>query len=185
MRALRTKPRGGPVERAEKSARGNRRVAAAKLAPLHPAGDERSDAALVLVALGDDERAQFCGQGIDLEVRRRTLDAVDEAQHVGDGEGTKPAGERPPASRHFVERREEAIERAILAEVQQLFLAAKIVIKVGRGQVGRDGDLAHPGGGKTTVPEDSGRGAEDLEPAAIGPLAEARDAAGLDRTAVR
>ena len=104
---------------------------------------------------------------------------------MGDGEGAEADRERPAPDRRLVQRGEQAIERAILAEVQQLFLAAKIVIKVGRGQVGRDGDLAHPGGGKAAVPEDSGRGAEDLEPAAIGPLAEARDAAGLDRTAVR
>jgi hypothetical protein len=63
----------------------------------------------------------------------------------------------------------EAIERAVLAEEQDLVLAGEVVVEVGGGEVGRAGDVAHAGGGVAAVPDDAGRGPEDLEAAPVTP----------------
>ena len=71
-----------PVQRAEEGARSDDGVAASQLAAAHAGGDERPDAALVAIALGDDERAQAGGQRVDFQMRRRSFDAIDQAQDV-------------------------------------------------------------------------------------------------------
>ena len=185
LRPLGPVPVSGPVERAEKGARRDRGVGGAQQAPADADGDERADAALVAVALRDDPGAQPSWQRVHLEVRRRPLDLVQQAEDVGDRDVAEPPRQRTAVAPRARERREQPIERAVLAEEQQLLLAAEVVIEVGRREVGCDGDLAHPGGGKAALPEDPGRRAQDLEPAAIGAPADARSAGELVRTTVR
>jgi hypothetical protein len=185
VRTVRAKPGRGPVEGTQKGARSDCRVAAAELAPPHSLSDERTDSALVPIAFGDDERTEFWRQRVDLEVCRRTLYFVDEAEDMGNGETPKPAGERPLARRSIVECGEQAIERAVLTEVQQLLFAAEVVVQVGRGEIGRDGDLAHAGGGKTALAKRLCRRAQDFEAPVIGAPADPDRARHTCRTAVR
>ncbi len=56
----------------------------------------------------------------------------------------------------------------MLAGVENLVLAAEVVIEVGGGEVGGDGDVAHPGGREPHRAEDAGRGGEDFRPARRG-----------------
>jgi hypothetical protein len=159
----------GPVERTEKRARRHGGVGRAQLAALDPVGDDRPHAALVAVALGDNRRAQARRQGVDLEVRGRALDFVQQAAHVRGRHIVQPVGERTRAiAPHVGERLEQAIERSVLAEVEDLVLAAEVVIEVARRQVGGDRDLAHAGGGEAAGAEDAGGGAHDVDAPRIG-----------------
>ncbi len=67
-----------------------------------PAGDQRPDGALVAVAPRDDRRPQPGGERVELEVRGRSLDLVDHAEHVVDGKRAQPLGERPFRARRRV-----------------------------------------------------------------------------------
>lgn len=124
----------------------------------------------------------FGGEAVDLEVRRRALHFVHQAEDVGLRERVQSAPDRPSAAPGRRERRHEAVERAVLAEVEQLVLAAEIVIEVAGRQIGGDGNLAHAGGGEAAGAEDLRRGAEDLDPPCVGAAA---GPIGLARTAVR
>ena len=166
-----------PVERAEKGARGDDGVAAPQLAAADAGGDERPHAALVAIALGDDERAQAGGQRVDLEVRRRSFDAVDQAQDVRHRQRVQPRTERAAARPRCAERQQQPVQRAILAEEQDLVLAAEVVVQVARRQVGGEGDLAHAGGGEAADPEDARRRAQDVQAAGVGAAAGAGGAA--------
>lgn len=166
-----------PVERAEKGARGHDGIAAAQLAAANAGGDERPDATLVAIALDDDGRAQASGEGIDLEVRGGPVDPVDQTQDVRDRQGVQPRAERGAAGPGGAERPQQAVERAILAEEQDLVLAAEVVVQVAGGEVGGDGDLAHAGGGEAARAEDARGGAQNLEAPGVGPAAEPRGAA--------
>ena len=170
IRAVGPEPLRGPVQRAKKGARGNRRIGWRQRAGADTVGDQRAHAALVPIALGDDERAEAAGEGVDLEVRRGTFDFVDEAEDVRDRERAQPVGERAAAAPRLGERGQQAIERAVLAEIQQLVLAAEVVIEVRRRQVGGDGDVAHAGGGEAALAEHAGGSREDPDPARVGPL---------------
>ena len=88
----------------------------------------------------------------------------------------------PFAARRGVGGGLEAIERQGLAGVEDLVLAAEVVIEVGGGEVGGDGDVAHAGGGKPHRAEDARGGRQDLGAARLGA---ASGAAALFRTAVR
>lgn len=93
-------------------------------------GDELADTSLVPIALGDDVRAEVVGQGIDLEVSRGAFDLVDQTQHVIHREATKPFLKGAPAPPRVRERREQPIERAVLAEEQEFVLAREVVVEV-------------------------------------------------------
>jgi hypothetical protein len=121
---------GRPVQRAEKRPRGDRRIGAAERSRTDAAGDQRPDAALVPIALGDDARAEAAGQGVDLEVRRRSLHFVDQAEHVRDGQVPEPQRQPAAIARRGGQRGEQPVGRAVLAEEQQLVLAAEVVIQV-------------------------------------------------------
>jgi hypothetical protein len=157
-----------PVEGAEKGARRYCRLDAAAA----PAGDERPNAAFVAIAFGDDALAKARRERVDFQVRRRAFHAVDETQHMGDGELAKTGGERPlilPAP--FVgdgQCREQAVQRPVLAEEEQLLLAAEVVIQVPRREVGGDSDVAHAGGGEAAGAEHAGGGAHDFYAAGLG-----------------
>ena len=120
----------GPVERAEKRTGRDGRVGRAQRAAPSAAGDERAHAALVPIPLGDDARAQARREGIDLEVRARPLDLVEEAEDVRDGHVVQPRAQRSAADPRRGERLEQAIQRAVLTEEEELVLAAEIVIQV-------------------------------------------------------
>jgi len=141
-------------------------------------GNERPHAALVPVALGDDGRAHPERQRRHFEVRRRSLDLVDQAEHVGDGEVVQAIGERPTVAPRGGEPPEQLVERLILAEEEELVLAAEVVIQVGGGEVGRDGDVAHAGRGEAVRAERPRGGPQDLDAPRIG-------APAADRTTVR
>jgi hypothetical protein len=168
--ALGPEPLRGPVERAEKGARGDGRIGGGERSAPDALGDQRAHAALVPIALGDDERAQAAGEGVDLEMRGGALDLVDETQHVREGELPQPQRERPPIAPRAGERAEQPIERAVLTEEQQFVLAAEVVIEVPGGEVGGDRDVAHAGGGEAPLAEDARRRAENVDAPRLGAL---------------
>ena len=165
---MRAKPVSRPVESAEKRASGDGRYGAA--ATLRR--DERADTALVPIALGDDPLTQRRRQGVDLEVSGGPFDAIDETEDVGDGELAKPRRERAAILGAGASRRcqgvEQTVQRPVLAEEQQLLLAAEVVIQVGGRQVGGDGDVAHAGGAEAAGPKDGCRGAHDVAATRLG-----------------
>lgn len=160
LAAARAVPLCGPIQGTKKGAR------------RHGIANQPPDAALVAVALGDDGGAQAGRQGIDLEMRRRPFDFVDEAEHVGHGEVVEARRERTRGAPGNCQRREESVQRSCLAEEEQFVLAAEVVIKVA-GRQGRGArDVAHAGGGKSHLSKGAGGSPEDLDPACIGPLLE-------------
>ncbi len=99
----------------------------------------------------------------------RAFHFVDEAEDVRDGELPEPTAQRSAAAARTGERLEETIERSVLAEEEQLVLAAEVVIQVAGRQLRGAGDVAHPGGGEADVPERARGGAEDFHAPGIGP----------------
>ena len=154
---------GGPVESAEKGARRHRGLGAAAALP----GDQRPNTALVAIALGDDPLAEAWREGIDFEMRSGAFDFVDQAEDVGDRQVSDAGGEGSSIFPGESQRREQAIQRLVLAEKEQLLLAAEIVVQVPVRQVGGDGDLAHAGGGEAAGPKHARGGAHDLHTAGV------------------
>lgn len=165
--ALGSKPVSGPVQGAEERACADRRVGASERATPDAIGDEGADAALVAIALGHDARTEGRRQRVHRQVRRRPLDLVEQAEHVRSGHLVQAVGERGVGTPGRGERFEQPIERAVLAEEQDLVLAAEVVVQVARRQVGGDSDVAHAGGGKPAGAEDARGGAHDRDAARI------------------
>jgi hypothetical protein len=167
LRAFGAEPVRGPVQRAKERARRDGRIGGAQQAAPDAAGHERADAAFVPIAFADDPRAQARRQGGHLEMRRGSLDLVYEAQDVGHGDVAQPGGERPRIAARRGQRAEQAIERAVLAEEQQLVLPAEVVIEVAGRQIGRDRDVAHARRREAAGAEHAGGGAHDLDAAGV------------------
>ena len=165
----------GPVQRAEKGAGGDGWIAGVQHAGLDAAGDQRADAALVAIALGDDAGAARRGERINLEMRRRSFDLVEQTEDVGDRHLAQTVCERSATLARGGERVEQTIDRSVLTEEEQLVLAAEVVIEVGGREIGGGRDVAHPGRGEAAGAEDARRRAHDLDAAGV----------GADRTAVR
>ena len=163
-----TEPVDGPVDGAEEGAGGDAGVGSPQRAGADAVGDQRPHAALVAIALADDCRAQAAGQGVELEVRRRSLELVEQAQNVRRGEAAQADRQRIGGAPRFGEGGVQPIQGPILAEVEQFVLAAEVVIEVARREIGGDRDVAHAGGGKAALAEDPRRGPEDLHPAGVG-----------------
>jgi hypothetical protein len=108
-------------------------------------------------------------------MRRGAIDIVDEAEHVGDGDLADAPRHRAAVAPGAGQRLEHAVERSVLAEEQDLVLAAEVVVEIARRQVGGRRDVAHPGGREAVRPEDAGGGAHDRHAPGIRPF----------RTAVR
>ena len=159
---------GRPVERAEKSARGDGRIGGAQGAPTNAVGDQGADAALVPVAFRDDETAQPRREGVDLEMRGRSLEPVDEAQDVRGREIAQAIGQRTPIAARRGECGEQSVERSVLAEEEEFVFAAEVVIQVAGREVGGDGDVAHAGGGEPARAEHARRGPHDFDAAIVG-----------------
>ena len=161
-------PLGGPIERTEKGARGDSGVCRCQFAPPDAGGDERPDLALVSIALGHDQRAQPRRERIHLEVRGGPFHLIENAEHMGDGQGSEPPGQRGAARAREFRSRQQAIQRPILAEEEDLVLPGEVVVEVSRRQIGGDRDLAHPRGGESPRPEDVCGSAEDLDTPEVG-----------------
>ena len=159
----------GPVERAEKRPGRDGRVGRPQQAAPDAIGDERPHAALVPIPLGDDARPQARREGIDLEVRAGPLDLVEEAEDVRDGHVAQPGGQRSAAGPRRGERLEQAIQRAVLTEEEDLVLAAEVVIQVAGREGGGVGDLPHARGGEAAGAEDARRRPHDFEAPGVGP----------------
>jgi hypothetical protein len=88
---------------------------------------------------------------------------------VGDRHVVQAIGQRPRRiAARLGQRFEQPIERSVLAEEEDLVLAAEVMIEIGGREVGRDRDLAHAGGGKAAGAEDTRGGAHDVEAPAVG-----------------
>jgi len=87
---------------------------------------------------------------------------------VGDRQAVQSSGEVAAVRSRRGERRQQPIERTILAEKEQFVLAAEVVVQVAERQVGGGGNLAHAGRGETALTKDAGRRAQDLHAARIG-----------------
>ena len=158
-----------PVERAEEGARGDGGIGRVQGSGPNAVDDERAHTPLVLIAFGDDAGSETRREGVDFEVRSRPLDLVDQAEDVRDGQVAEADREPPAVPARGGERLEEPIGRAVLAEEQQLVLAAEIVVEVAGREVGGDSDSAHAGGGEAARPKDARRRPHDLHAARIGP----------------
>jgi signal transduction histidine kinase len=169
IRALRAIPLDRPVERAEERTRRDCRVRGGQLAAANACRHQRSDAALVAVALGDDGAAQPRGQRVHLEMRRRSFDLIEHAQHVGDRQLVEPLGERPAMRSGCGCGGEEPFERAILTEEQDFVFAGEVVVQVAGRKIGGDGDIAHARGDEPAGPEHLRRGAQDIDASLVGP----------------
>jgi hypothetical protein len=153
-----------PVEGAKECSRRHSGVGAAAARR----GDERPDAALVAIALGDNPLAQTGRQRVHCQVRGRAFHLVDQTQHVSDRQAAEADGERSRIFPRGGKRREQTVQRPVLAEEEQLLLAAEVVVQVAGGEVGGDGDVAHAGGGEPAGAEHPCGGAHDLHTAGVG-----------------
>ena len=158
----------GPVERAQEGARGDGGVGGRELPAADAVGDERADASFVAIPLGDDLGAHARRQRRDFQVGGGSLDLVDDAEDVRDGEIVQARAERPAIPARARQRAQEAVERPILAEEEQLVLAAEVVIGIAGREVGGDGDVAHAGGGEAARPEGAGGRPQDLHAPRVG-----------------
>jgi hypothetical protein len=162
------KPVRRPVEGAEKGPRRHGGVGGAQHPAADPGGDQRAHAALVPIALGDDARAKAWRERIDFEMRGRSFDFVDQTEDVRDGQIAQPGRQRPPIATRGGERLEQPVERSVLAEEEELVLAAKVVIEIAGREAGGDGDVAHAGGGEAARTKHARGGPHDFHAAAVG-----------------
>jgi hypothetical protein len=98
---------------------------------------------------------------------------LDQTQFVGEREGAEARGDRRAHPHRVGQRVQQAIERLILAEEEELLLAAKVVIEVAGGEIRGRGDVAHPGCGEAAVVKDARGGAQDFEPSGVRALLDA------------
>ena len=164
---LRAEPVRGPVQRAEEGARGDGGVRRVQHPRANPAGDERADAALVRVALGDDPGSEAGRQSVDLEMRGGAFDFVHEAEDVGDRHVAQAVRERPSIPARGGQRAQQPIDRTVLAEEEELVLAAEVVIQVAGREIGCNRDVAHARVGEPARAEDARRRAHDLHAAGV------------------
>ena len=151
-----------PVERAEKGPGGDGRFGAAAARR----GDEGAHSALVAIALGNDPVAKRRRQGVDFEVSGGAFEAIDETEHVRDGEPAEARRERTPILRAGRARGgqgvEQAVQRAVLTEVEQLLLAAEVVIQVAGRQIGGNPDVPHACRREAVLAKHASRRAHDF-----------------------
>ena len=99
-----------PVERAEKSARGDGRIGGAEGAAADAVGHQGADASLVPIAFRDDEPAQSRREGVHVEGRGRSVDRIDQTQDVRGREVVQAIGQRPHDWLRRGERGEQPVE---------------------------------------------------------------------------
>jgi K+-sensing histidine kinase KdpD len=118
-------------------------------------------------------------------MRRGPLHGVHETQDMCGRETVEPPRKRVGCRGRIGQCGHQPIQCPVLAEEEELLLAAEVVVEVGRREVGGDRDFAHARGGEPALAEDTGGRAQDLEPPAIRALAHSRRAGGAVRTPVR
>jgi hypothetical protein len=153
----------GPVECAEKCARTDLRIGRAKGAGPDPFLDERADPALIPIALRDNASTQPSRQGVHLEMGCGPLDLVDETSDVGFGQGAESSDERAVRAVRGRQPGQQALQRAVLTEVEQLVFPAKVVIQVAGRQIRSHRNLAHAGCREASFAEQPGRRPENLD----------------------
>jgi hypothetical protein len=168
LRAVGPEPLRGPVERAEKCSCRDGRIARGQLAAAEASRHQGADATFVAVAFHDNDAAQPGGERIQFEVSRRSLDVSDQTEHVPFGQRTETVHERPAVGGGRAQGGEQSIEGLVLAEEQELVLAAEIVIEVPGREIGGHRDLAHTRGGEAAAAENLRGGAENLDPPGFG-----------------
>jgi hypothetical protein len=129
---LGAEPVRGPIERAQKSARGDGRVGGIQRSAPDAFANERAHAALVPVAFADDERSETWGQRIHFEMSSGPLDLVEQAQDVGDCQVAQSTRQRPAVTPCGGQGCEQTPERPVLAEEQQFVLAPEVVVQIPR-----------------------------------------------------
>jgi hypothetical protein len=154
---------GGPIEGAQERARGDQDVRHAQCPAPDSGRNQCPDTALIPVALRDDGSPEAGRQRIDLEVGCRSFEVVHEAADMRGGEPLQTCRQRVDGPPRLAERLEQPVERSVLAEEQDLVLAAEIVIQVAGRQIRGAGDVPHAGGGEAVGPEDAGGCAKDLD----------------------
>ena len=92
--------------------------------------DQAANAPLVPVAFGDNDAAQPGRERIHFEMCRRSLDVGDQTEHVAGGQRPQALDDRAAVRRDRAQRREQAIERLVLTEEQELVLPAEVMIEV-------------------------------------------------------
>ena len=162
------KPVRRPVERSQEGARRDRGVGRPQLLAADARRHERPHTALVAIALVDNPRPQARRQRVDLEMGRGAFDLVDQAEDVRPCEVPQTLRERRADALRTRQRDEQLVERAVLAEEQDLVLAAEIVIQVAGREVGGHRDVAHAGGREAARAEDRRRGLQDGHAPGIG-----------------
>ena len=81
----------------------------------------------------------------------------------------QPGAQRSAAGPRRGERLEQAIQRAVLTEEEDLVLAAEVVIQVAGREGGGVGDLPHARGGEAARAEDARRRPHDFDAPGVGP----------------
>jgi hypothetical protein len=119
-----------PVERAKEGAGGDGWIGGVQGSGACAGGHQPAHTALVGVAFGDDAGAQPRREGVDLQVRGRAFDFVEQAEHVRDGEVAESKRQRSAIVPGSGESDKQPIRRTILTEEEQLVLAAEVVIEV-------------------------------------------------------
>jgi hypothetical protein len=161
-------PVRGPIERAEKCPRADLWIRGPKRTRADPLLDERPDAPLVSIPFRNNPGTQPSRQGVNVEMGRRPFDLVEQTADVGFGQGTDSSGERAVGAVRRRQRGQQALQRPVLTEVEQLVFAAEVVIQVAGRQIRSDGNLAHAGCREAPLPKQPGCGSKDLDPPRIG-----------------
>ena|SRR5712664_2441253 len=105
--------------------------------------------------------------GVGQEVRGGTFDVVENAMQMKGNHGAEFFGCGRFRTSYLFEIGDQAIESAVLAEKENFILAAEIVVKVSRGEVGCGGDFAHARFGKASRAEFAAGSAKDFESAGL------------------
>src|SRR5258708_11453839 len=101
------------------------------------------------------------------EVGGGAFDVVKDAMQVKGDDRAEFFGRGGFCASSLFEIDDQAIESAVLAEKENFILAAEIVVKVSRGEVGGSGDFAHARFGKAARAKFAAGGAQDFQAASF------------------
>src|SRR5262249_50755659 len=165
LRTVGPVPARSPVDGAKHRARDERGIGRSKLAAPHARDYQCPHRALVSIALADDRSAQRLRQRLDFEVSGRALQVVEHAVHVGPDDGAQALRERSGRTGRVLCRGEQALERALLAELQDLVFPGEVVIEIAGQQARFLGNLADARARNAESAEHAAGGTQDLEAA--------------------
>ncbi len=130
----------------------------------------------VAIALGYQAALQVWRQRARQKMRRRSFDFIQHAAQVRNDHQAKLFRGAGSQSASFLKGGDQAVERNVLAEEEDLVL---VVVKVGGGKIGGGSDVAHTGFRHATNSKLFARGAQDLKAARQIATAKTDIAAGL------